>query len=57
MDETSKNKCQYCGKEYKNVPVHERFCKLNPEIRKSMYSMKRKGAYKRASRTEAIDNI
>jgi len=36
MDETPKNnKCQYCGKEYKNVPVHERFCKLNPEIRKA----------------------
>jgi len=36
MEEKIKEtKCQYCGKECKNVKVHERFCKLNPEIRKA----------------------
>jgi len=35
MDEKIKEtKCQYCGKECKNVKVHERFCKSNPELKK-----------------------
>ena len=29
--------CEFCGGDYKNVPAHKRFCKMNPD---SLYNKK-----------------
>jgi len=47
MDEIPKNnKCQYCGKEYKNKGAHERFCELNPANKASPETVHTKEAPK-----------